>query len=851
MRRFLILFVVCLLIVPTVLLADMNLEFTAVGHGPLKGELGLPIKMCPLPDGRFAVLDGATKMVSVFSDSGEFEKNISLPKTFQYEVIKNVENFDTTSLNFSLTNLDMVSNSLSEIFFLTETNILKLGSDGTVKDRIGDFEVKSSMITKPVSFDIGDDGNFYVLDKNNCVVVVDTKGKQLRKIGEIGEGKQKVLNPLMVWVEDDLVIVLDDSGKLTASPQTDDNAITVWKRDGTFVREFAAFCDRFEPEDHQIFHSVIGEVSGEDIYLLDLHASLGGMYWTIKHFQTNGDYMKVIKSPVEDMHPVASVIFDIYANGDKLFFCYPFLSKIVSEDGKNEIGKPTEETLTSPYSACPISDSEMIIMESNPLRLHKYDEDGNHIKVATLNTKTHGLPGLEYTVGVDIDFDGENIIVATMDSILMVDPKNLEIEDSIELSRNIDNLALTKAMAESNGVIHVLDTLSQLTSFTKGLPITFDLSESLPDHKFVDIATDLNENILVLSTEKPGIGWFSKSGDYSNFVSLPDVKSPSSICVTDKGLIFVTSLEENKVYNVSKTGSVVWEGGVSEFISKFDTAEDYAATPDYMVYPVKIRTFDNQIAVLDFGNFRALKLSEKEEAAPEKTPAKLVVTQDFIDFGEEIYYPEKIKKIIQIKNTGELPLEGTASTDSKYLSVSPTAIENDTLIIYVTCEFSIDDAWKTISDQTIKIETNGGTEIVKINPMNVVGKIVYMDIGNPIFRVKTVGADRDFETNRAPIIENSRTYVPLRALGDVLGASVDWDGDDRRVTFKLDSNTVELWIGKNVARVNGAEVELTDLPIIVNDSTYVPVRFVSERLGAGVSWIAATRTVEIKYPVAE
>lgn len=97
-----------------------------------------------------------------------------------------------------------------------------------------------------------------------------------------------------------------------------------------------------------------------------------------------------------------------------------------------------------------------------------------------------------------------------------------------------------------------------------------------------------------------------------------------------------------------------------------------------------------------------------------------------------------------------------------------------------------------------------------------------------------------------PIIENNRTLVPLRAIFEVLGAEVLWDGSTRTVTGIKDNNIIKLQIDNKVATINGKQIELEVPARIVNDSTLVPVRFISESLGALVDWDNQARTVLIK-----
>lgn len=96
-----------------------------------------------------------------------------------------------------------------------------------------------------------------------------------------------------------------------------------------------------------------------------------------------------------------------------------------------------------------------------------------------------------------------------------------------------------------------------------------------------------------------------------------------------------------------------------------------------------------------------------------------------------------------------------------------------------------------------------------------------------------------------PIIENSRTLVPMRAIFETLGAEVDWDGTNKTAVATKDGTTISLKIDDNIAYINDEPVEL-DVPArIKNSRTLVPVRFVAESLNADVTWDDASRAVII------
>lgn len=94
-----------------------------------------------------------------------------------------------------------------------------------------------------------------------------------------------------------------------------------------------------------------------------------------------------------------------------------------------------------------------------------------------------------------------------------------------------------------------------------------------------------------------------------------------------------------------------------------------------------------------------------------------------------------------------------------------------------------------------------------------------------------------------PVSKDGRTLVPLRAIFEALGASVEWDQATKTVTGTQGSKVVKLQIDNKVAKVNGVDVTMDVAGTIINGSTFVPVRFIAESLGAQVSWDGNTQTV--------
>jgi|GEM_PF-867999 len=105
----------------------------------------------------------------------------------------------------------------------------------------------------------------------------------------------------------------------------------------------------------------------------------------------------------------------------------------------------------------------------------------------------------------------------------------------------------------------------------------------------------------------------------------------------------------------------------------------------------------------------------------------------------------------------------------------------------------------------------------------------------------------DNDHNVTPVIRGGSTLLPIAPIIERLGGTTTWTGSQQKVTISLGNDTIELWISQKSATVNGVKKELTVEPQIINGRTMVPVRFVTENLGATVRWERDSQMVLIYY----
>lgn len=91
------------------------------------------------------------------------------------------------------------------------------------------------------------------------------------------------------------------------------------------------------------------------------------------------------------------------------------------------------------------------------------------------------------------------------------------------------------------------------------------------------------------------------------------------------------------------------------------------------------------------------------------------------------------------------------------------------------------------------------------------------------------------------------TLVPMRVIAEAFGAQVIWNGEAKSVTVNLGDKSIVVTIDSKTATVNGEEMALEEAPELTeNGFTMIPLRFISEQLGAEVGYIHETQTITVE-----
>lgn len=124
-------------------------------------------------------------------------------------------------------------------------------------------------------------------------------------------------------------------------------------------------------------------------------------------------------------------------------------------------------------------------------------------------------------------------------------------------------------------------------------------------------------------------------------------------------------------------------------------------------------------------------------------------------------------------------------------------------------------------------------------------KVISLQIDNPNMTIDGQTSEIDSGFGTKPLIVDGHTLVPIRAIIESVGGSVEWNHDTKEVTLKYDNNVIRLVIDSTEAYLNDKTEKLDVAPAIINNRTMLPIRFISEGFGFNVAWDSDTKTIEI------
>ena len=115
-------------------------------------------------------------------------------------------------------------------------------------------------------------------------------------------------------------------------------------------------------------------------------------------------------------------------------------------------------------------------------------------------------------------------------------------------------------------------------------------------------------------------------------------------------------------------------------------------------------------------------------------------------------------------------------------------------------------------------------------------------------RVTLDGNEIFFPDAKPFIDERDRVLVPIRFVSEALGAKVDWENETRTAVIKQSKDEIRYTVYQPMAYLNGEMMVMDTYGILKDCRTMVPIRFISELLGCTVVWDKNTSTVVITSP---
>jgi len=233
-------------------------------------------------------------------------------------------------------------------------------------------------------------------------------------------------------------------------------------------------------------------------------------------------------------------------------------------------------------------------------------------------------------------------------------------------------------------------------------------------------------------------------------------------------------------------------------------------------------------------------LIRAEDIAGNYVEREYTILLDSIPPNVNITSPKEGEVIL----TPKLTVKGITENDAQLL------INGEIVFVEEDGSFEHELSLKEVGKNTITIEAIDPTGNTTKSELNIYfGYTIILKIGDSSALIN----DTEKTLDVPPFIQSGRTLVPFRFIGEALGAKIGFTQDPKTkltktVSYELGSIRIILTINNKTADVNGRKVQLDVAPIIVKGRTFVPVRFVSENLGASVEWIAEEEKIIVKYP---
>lgn len=122
---------------------------------------------------------------------------------------------------------------------------------------------------------------------------------------------------------------------------------------------------------------------------------------------------------------------------------------------------------------------------------------------------------------------------------------------------------------------------------------------------------------------------------------------------------------------------------------------------------------------------------------------------------------------------------------------------------------------------------------------------IIMQVDNPYILVNGEVREADPINKISPMIIGERTLIPLRTVIEAVDGKVNWKEDEQKITITVNNSVLELWVDKNVGTLNNESFTMDVSPRIINNTTMIPIRFISEKCGLNLNWEPTNQSISL------
>ncbi|HQN49014.1 MAG TPA: stalk domain-containing protein [Caldisericia bacterium] len=843
-------------------------------EGTEEGKFNGPSGIAVSKSGLIYVSDQLNSRIQVFDKDGKFVRSIKSSDLPNPEGLT----FDEED------NLWVVEVKNCKIF--------KLDTDGNIIFSFGGKGGEENQFVYP--FDVEVKGDFvYVVDRglgapiNPCIKKFDKNGNFVLKIGVRGTRVPlkpgEFLTPTGIAVDDEENIYTFDAGYFHGTgnpfgwPRT--TRLTVFDKNGNFKNKID-----YDPfaEGRLINPISVSVDSSGNIWVA--HWANFGDYGEIVIFNSEGKFLKNITGISEDK-PFAAIGGVLCSKNEVYVSSGIDEAPVAVFDLQGNFLRVLEnckDTILLPYQMAFDKQGRLWVVSSNYMIYSVSSVDGTIYKEFKINGEANAI-------AVD---DSGDIYVATFDHYVEVYDSNGNLLRKIGKGggRELEKFWFPTGVAvDKDGVVYVSDTENGRIQMFKSdgtfLGSTprgyYELAHMFIGADGYIYAADLFHNVVRIISpfgEKLVDYAFSITSDAIEKISKPGQEVSFNLTLNNKGV-------KDDIYNISVVSDTYdWE---VIFPEKLTVTTQGKIDFEIRILPPSIAKIGDELKIdlliTSNGDPTLTKtislkviLATRTKILIEKTVVDLnselevkIKVNDVANlygFGFTLKYDKEYLDLIDVVEGDFLKKDGVATLFLKnidkekgvvIIGVSRISKVNGvsgdgTLLIAKFKALKIGKVKLDLSDVVFKDpELNQLRFSLEINEVEIYSKkiVLMLQIGNLNMYIN----DNPQQIDVPPTIVEGITLLPIRWVAEPLGAEVGWDGNEKKVTVTLKNTTIELWIGKNIAKVNGVDTPIDPdnpkvVPMIISGRTMLPVRFVAENLGCKVDWDQDTKTVTITYP---